>query len=109
MGPKNFDAFLELRRRIILANARTLAASQSERWWDLSFNCDDAKKIVMPVQLVEGARTFPVAIEVNKALAACLPNVRKVVIPDSGHIFQFDAPEATGRAVLDFVTAGSQR
>jgi pimeloyl-ACP methyl ester carboxylesterase len=106
-GGEKLDAGLELRRRIILANVQTLAASQAERWWALPFTCADAKALSMAVLLVEGARSHPVVREVHGALLGCLPDVRRVVIPGSGHLFQFDAPEATGRAVLDFVTAGS--
>ncbi len=104
-GPANFDRFLERRRQILTDNAATLGPSQSQAWWALPFTCADAKALAMPVLLVEGGRSGAIARDFHEALQRCLPDARRVVIPGSGHLFQFDAPEATGEAILKFLLA----
>ena len=40
--------------------------------------------------------------EINTRLLGCLPDARRVVIPNASHTIQFDAPEAMARLVLQF-------
>jgi pimeloyl-ACP methyl ester carboxylesterase len=106
-GSEAFDQFGELRRQIIVDNANTLAPSQAESWWALPFSCADARAFGMPVQLIEGATTFAAAREIQQELLRCVNDGQRVVLPRAGHTVQFDAPEATGRAILRFVTGGT--
>lgn len=103
VGPDRFDAFPDVRRRIIADNARTLGPILVHGWTDLPYACDDARRLTMPVLLVEGARTGSEMRDIDSALLRCLPDARKIVLPDTGHAIQFDAPEAMARAVARFV------
>ncbi len=104
-GPEAFDGMSDLRKRIVTDNADTLAASQAEAWWALPFSCADARSLGMPVELIEGAGTFPVSREIQERLLQCVQNGQRIVIPGAGHALQFDAPEATGRAILQFLSS----
>lgn len=106
-GAEAFDKLGDLRRQIITDNADTLAPSQSEAWWALPFSCADARALPMPVQIIEGGGTFPVAREIDERLLQCVQDGQRIIIPGAGHTLQFDAPEAMGRAVLEFLSSGS--
>lgn len=53
----------------------------------------------VPVLLVEGDRPPPVIGAVGRALAARLPNARRVAIPGAGHMAPLTHPEAVAEAV----------
>jgi pimeloyl-ACP methyl ester carboxylesterase len=106
-GAEAYDKLGDLRRRIIEDNADTLGASQAEAWWAFPFSCADARGLAMPVELIEGAGTFPVSREIEERLLQCVQDGQRVVIPGAGHALQFDAPEATGRAILEFLSKRS--
>ena len=60
--------------------------------------------LAAPVLLIEGERSPPVAGATQRALAARLPNARRVVVPGAGHLAPISHPEAVAaviRAHLD--------
>lgn len=102
--PGTFDAFEERRRSIFLANARTVRTVLIRNWSEVPYTCTDARRIEVPVLLVEGERTDADMREINSLLLRCLPQARRVVLAGAGHSIQFDAPEAMARAVARFIT-----
>lgn len=103
VGPERFDGFPEARRRIVADNAQTLEPILVHSWVDVPYTCDDARRLTMPVLLVEGAKTAAEMRDIDSVLLGCLPDARRVVLPDAGHSIQFDAPEAMAREVVRFV------
>ena len=101
--PGTFDAFPEWRRQILIDNARTLGPVLTHNWVDFPFTCKDAASLRMPVLIVEGEKTDADMREIDSVLAGCLPDARRVVLPNAKHTIQFDAPEALARAVAEFV------
>jgi pimeloyl-ACP methyl ester carboxylesterase len=57
----------------------------------------------MPIPLIEGQNTAPEFRAINSALLGCLPDSRRVIIPNATHVIQFDAPEAMASAVVAFL------
>jgi pimeloyl-ACP methyl ester carboxylesterase len=101
--PGTFDALPGWRRRILAANARTMGPALTHNWVDFPFACKDAASLRMPVLIVQGEKTDADMREIAAVLAGCLPDARRVALPDSSHAIQFDAPEAMARAVTEFV------
>lgn len=103
-APGTFDAFPEWRRQIVTANARTMGPVLTHNWVDFPFRCQDASTLRMPVLIVEGAKTGAAMKEITSILAGCLPDAHRVVLPNSTHMIQYDAPEAMAHAVVEFLT-----
>jgi pimeloyl-ACP methyl ester carboxylesterase len=55
--------------------------------------------LAMPVLLIEGAASPPVAHEIASALAARLPDARRMTVPGAGHMAPVTHPEIVGRAI----------
>jgi pimeloyl-ACP methyl ester carboxylesterase len=102
--PGAFDAFPEWRRQIVTANARTMGPALTHNWVDFPFRCQDAATLRMPVLIVEGAKTGAGMKKITSILAGCLPDAHRVVLPNSTHMIQYDAPEAMAHAVVEFLT-----
>ena len=102
--PGTFDAFPEWRRQIVTANARTMGPVLTHNWVDFPFRCQDAATLWMPVLIIEGAKTDADMREIDSVLAGFLPNAQRVVLPNSKHTIQYDAPEAMAHAVVEFLT-----
>jgi esterase len=102
--PGTFAAFPEWRRQIVTANARTMGPVLTHNWVDFPFRCQDAATLRMPVLIIEGAKTDADMRQIDSVLAACLPDTKRVVLPNSTHIIQYDAPEAMAHAVVEFLT-----
>ena len=102
VGPERFDSHPDARRQILTDNAQTLEPILVHNPIDVPWACSDTRRLTMPVLLVEGARTGPNMREINSMLQRCLPDARRVVLPDAGHAIQFDAPEALARVVAQF-------
>lgn len=103
VGSARFDAFPEARRRIVADNAQTLEPILVHSWVDVPYGCEDARRLTMPVLLIEGGKTAAEMRDINSVLLGCLPDARRVVLPDAGHTIQFDAPEAMAREVARFI------
>jgi pimeloyl-ACP methyl ester carboxylesterase len=102
-APGTFDAFPEWRRQIVTANARTMGPVLTHNWVDFPFRCEEAAALRMPVLIVVGGKTGANMREITSILEGCLPDARRVVLPGSTHVIQYDAPEAMARAVVEFL------
>ena len=101
--PGTFEAFPEPRRRIIEDNASTVRPILINNWVDVPYACVDARRLRMPVLLVEGEKTDSDMREINTQLLGCLPDARRVVLSNASHTIQFDAPEAMASTVVEFL------
>jgi pimeloyl-ACP methyl ester carboxylesterase len=63
----------------------------------------DIDALAAPVLLVEGARSPPAVAAIHDAIAARLPGVRRVVVPDAGHVAPVTHPQAVSGALRDFL------
>src|SRR5512137_686774 len=86
--PGTFDSFPEERRELLLANARTIGLLAANGPSKVPFTCQDASAMKMPVLIVEGEKTGRGAQVVDSVLVGCLPDSRRVVLPNSGHTVQ---------------------
>lgn len=102
--PGLYDSFPEIRRRTLIDNARTTEPFLVNFWSDFLFTCDDAKRIRLPVLLVEGEKTGQTIRDVHARLSACLPDSKRVVLAGASHLIQWDAPEAMASSVAAFLS-----
>ena len=58
--------------------------------------------LAVPTLVITGAGDRLVPPENSRRLAARIPGAELAVIPDSGHVFFVEQPEATNRALLEF-------
>ena len=101
--PGRFESLPEARRQIFQDNAPTARLVLINNWVDVLYTCTDARRLGMPVLLVEGEKTDPDMREINTLLLGCLPDARRMVLPNASHAIQFDAPEAMAAAVAAFL------
>ena len=101
--PGTFDSFPESRRQTLIDNARTTEPLFANSLLSEPFGCREAQQMKMPVLLVEGERTSPGMRAIGTRLLECLPDSRRAVLPNAGHVIQFDAPEVMAVVVADFL------
>ncbi len=63
---------------------------------------DDLPRITAPSLVIVGAED-EAYLRASEVMAAKLPNARRVVIPEAGHVVNLDQPEAFDRAVVEFL------
>ncbi|HKC37780.1 MAG TPA: alpha/beta hydrolase [Chitinophagaceae bacterium] len=66
-------------------------------------NCDDLKKINIPVLLISGEMTAPLFKAVTDELNKCLPKKEKAVLPHATHGLEIENPGDFNRIVLGFI------
>lgn len=76
---------------------------------DLSFTCDDVRRITAPTLLVEGERTLRLFQLMTQELQKCLPNSERAVLPQATHALQMENPAGFNEIVLRFLTRHSGR
>jgi pimeloyl-ACP methyl ester carboxylesterase len=69
--------------------------------------CNDAKKITIPVLLVEGERSPEMFGLVHDQLEQCFPDVDRAYIPDASHDLKIQEPPAFSDVVLLFLSRSS--
>ncbi|MCL6648933.1 MAG: alpha/beta hydrolase [Chloroflexi bacterium] len=63
--------------------------------------------LTMPVLVIDGANDLPGILARGAYLERTLPTVRRVIIPDAGHLVNLDQPERFNVVVLAFLETGS--
>jgi pimeloyl-ACP methyl ester carboxylesterase/putative sterol carrier protein len=96
------DEFIRIyrkgRARVALLSAmRGLIADDPEAFWLR------ASQIQVPTLIVWGRHDRLVPLGLGHRLANAIPNAEMVVLPDVGHVPQFEQPEETRRLVLGFL------
>ena len=56
-----------------------------------------------PVLIIWGEKDQQIPLKLAQRLHRDIPESRLVIIPDAGHLVLFDAPEAVGSALVDFI------
>ena len=96
------DEFIRIyrkgRARVALLSAmRGLIADDPEAFWLR------ASQIQVPTLIVWGRHDRLVPLGLGHRLANAIPNAEMVVLPDVGHVPQFEQPDETRRLVLGFL------
>jgi pimeloyl-ACP methyl ester carboxylesterase len=90
-------------RQLFIEN--TPASSYSARVTSvISFDVrDQLAKVTVPTLLITPADDRLVGTKAARELCDGLPNVREVVLPETGHMFRFTHPGLYGRTIVDFL------
>jgi pimeloyl-ACP methyl ester carboxylesterase/putative sterol carrier protein len=96
------DEFIRIyrkgRARVALLSAmRGLIADDPEAFWHR------AARIEVPTLIVWGRKDRIVPVSLGHRLANAIPDAELVVLPEVGHVPQFEQPEETRRLVLGFL------
>jgi len=67
------------------------------------FTCNDAKKITIPVLLLEGERSPEMFGLIHDRLEQCFPNVDRAFIPGTSHDLKIQVPPDFNEIVLSFL------
>jgi non-heme chloroperoxidase len=86
-------------------NADVIGAAFRPRPPPPPFTPASARRLTMPVLLIEGAGTRPIFRITCEKLASYLPDVQRVVIPDTSHALSLESPGPFSEATLQFLKA----
>lgn len=100
-GENAWDKTTETRRNTLRQNALTLKSLIQDA--EVTFGCQDLKKISSPVLMVTGEYSKPVYGQMNKAVSSCLNESRSATVADAGHMMYAANPTAFIFEVQDFV------
>jgi pimeloyl-ACP methyl ester carboxylesterase len=105
IGPGAWKTLPDATKDSLRANAWTLAAAEIDsRTW-ASFSCEDAKRLNVPVLLLEGESTPGTFKATLDKVQACLPRSTRVVIKNSSHSTARMNPDGFNTAVMSFIAA----
>lgn len=91
----------ELRRKALIQNAMTMKSLPDDT--EISFGCQDLKKIKAPVLMVTGEYSKPIYGKMNKVVSSCLTGSRTATVADAGHMMYTANPTAFTFEIQDFV------
>ena len=84
-------------------NADVIGAAFRPRPPPPPFTPANARRLTMPVLLIEGASTIPIFRITCEKLASYLPDVQPVVLPDTSHALCLESPGPFSEAALQFL------
>lgn len=102
-GTGVFDQLPEPTRRRLLDNARLLTLPESVYASPLS--CEEAATIQAPTLLLTGEYSPQQFLLAADALARCMPQVQRTVIPRAAHLLHGMNPQTYNQTVLAFLAA----
>lgn len=101
--PNGFASMSPMHQQRWLDNARTTGPMFAGRP-PPPVTCEQLRAMKVPALVVRGERTREGFRHGHDALLACLPpTTQSVVIPGAGHLWPLDQPDASAKAILDFV------
>lgn len=103
LGKGVFDQLPPPVRNGMLENAAEMQAETVAPNYLVPFTCDDARQIIIPTLLVEGAVSPKLFHVITDELATCLPNAKRTTIPKASHSIHTMNPQAYNEAVLAFL------
>jgi non-heme chloroperoxidase len=102
-GKETLDRIRDEHLDIINDNADLIGAGSLPRPPPPPFTSESAQRLTMPVLLIEGASTKPIFHITCEKLASCLPDVQRIILPNTTHALCLESPDAFGEAVLKFL------
>ena len=102
-GRQTLDRIRNEHLDIIAENADVIGAAFRLRSPPPPFTSESARCLTMPVLLIEGATTKPIFRITCEKLATCLPDVQRVILPDTSHALCLESPGPFSDAVLQFL------
>ena len=103
-----WSALSASRQATYLDNARTLFLVTRDKTLRAP-GCEALETLRMPVMILAGERTPPGLRVTNEAAAACISGASYERVPDSGHFWYADNPEAGANHVVRFLAKHRQR
>ena len=103
LGADEYDRLPEWIKEHMLLNAGTHAAQFRNNGGFVPFTPADAGSIQTPVLVMTGQRSPKPLRVIAAEVARYLPNVRTVEIPNASHAMHLANPEATVKAIVDFL------
>jgi pimeloyl-ACP methyl ester carboxylesterase len=101
-GPAAYARIPDDVMRHMLLDARTARAQMLGKGFP-RFTPADARAIRVPTLVMNGAISPEHFHRLADRLAELIPNVERVEIPDASHMMHWQSPDATARAILDFL------
>lgn len=104
-GPGAWKKTPDATKNYLRANAWTLAAAESDNATWTPFSCEDARRLNVPVLLLQGESSpgnFKATLD---KVQACLPRNTRDVIKNSSHSMPRMNPDGFNSAVMSFIAA----
>ena len=102
-GSKAVGRIGEEHLNILHENADVIGAAFRPRPLPPPFTLEHARSLSMPVLVIEGATSKPMFRIACERLENCLPNVQRVILPDTSHALCLESPDAFNDAALLFL------
>lgn len=101
-GSGAWDALSADSRQRYTDNGKALAA-YSAHPEPFQFNCEDGKKVAVPLLVLSGEASAPNARITSATLAECVPGAKRVVVSMASHYMHRENAEAFNKALLNFL------
>ena len=101
-GPGGYDRMNPERRGQIQDNLSNVKAELTGSGF-AALDCEQLRRLRLPVLLLEGERSIPLFGQVMDRLAELLPSARRVRLAGATHMLHGDNPDDFRAAVLDFL------
>ena len=103
IGSKAVERIRDEHLGILYENADILGAAFRPRPLPPPFTLEQARTLTMPVLVVEGETTKPMYRIACERLESCLPDVQRIVLPDTSHALCLESPDAFNEATVRFL------
>ena len=104
-GRETLDRIRGEHLAFINENADVIGAALRPRPPPPPFTSASARRLTMPVLLIEGANTKPIFRITCEKLASYLPDVQQVILPDTSHALCLESPGPFSEAALQFLNS----
>ncbi|WP_130582340.1 alpha/beta hydrolase [Bradyrhizobium sp. Leo170] len=104
-GPGTYDRRSDADRKMMSDNAASAVADAISSRPRPVFTCEMAKRISAPTLLMNGERSPEFFHRIVDQLEKCLPERRRITIPDASHTVPGENAPAFDEAVIAFVTS----
>lgn len=105
MGQGTFSRLNPRAKGSMLDNAEEMKAETTADDYFSPFTFEDASKIQSPVLLLSGERSPKLFHLIVDSLEKCLPQSKRVLVPDASHSMQTGNYQFYNKVVLDFLAA----
>jgi pimeloyl-ACP methyl ester carboxylesterase len=102
-GSGTFDRMTPEAAKIAMQNSRFFKATTLSKDHSPDITREKVRRLRIPILIVSGENTFPMAKLIVKELERVLPGADRIVIPNAGHGSPRQNPAAFAEAVLNFL------